>query len=135
VSCFCELAAAEAVLVCCAVDAAGAPGADDSCLTAILTGVTGDGANTARSVLWILVGRVGVEVENGAADAEQDAMAAGWKRIAKALAGRSPLDTSMVAVRESGDGGLWDVECAQGKFRVRMESLAWLGEIVSRWCG
>jgi hypothetical protein len=47
----------------------------------------------------LLVGRVGAEVEKGAAGAEHDAMAAGWKRIAKALAGRRPLDASMIAVR------------------------------------
>lgn len=96
VSCFWELAAAELAVACCAADAVGAPGAEEPCLIEIFTGATGDVVTTGRSVLWILVGRV--EVENGAADAEHDAMAAGWKRIAKALAGRSPFVASMVVV-------------------------------------
>ena len=83
-------------MACCAAEAAGALGAEDSCLTAILTGAPDDVAKTGRSVFWILAGRVGVEVEKGAAEAEHDAMAAGWKRMAKALAGRSPLVASMI---------------------------------------
>lgn len=62
-------------MACWAADAAEAPGTEDSYLTVLFMDVTGDVAENGRSVRWTFVGRV--DVENGAALAEQDAMAAG----------------------------------------------------------